>query len=85
MCPHANGDALPNGTDEMVAVGSTSRSSPVKTNGINGHANGVNGHANSINGTAKKPEQKNPYAPRASDFLSNISNFNIIESTLRGK
>jgi len=26
----------------------------------------------------------NPYAPRASDFLSNISNFNIIESTLRG-
>lgn len=27
---------------------------------------------------------KNPYAPRAADFLSNISNFNIIESTLRG-
>lgn len=30
-------------------------------------------------------QQKNPYAPRYSDFLSNISNFKIIESTLRGK
>ncbi|PPR02619.1 hypothetical protein CVT24_002190 [Panaeolus cyanescens] len=28
-------------------------------------------------------QKLNPYAPRASDFLSNISNFNIIESTLR--
>lgn len=29
-------------------------------------------------------QRRNPYAPRAADFLSNISNFNIIESTLRG-
>lgn len=27
---------------------------------------------------------RNPYAPRYSDFLSNVSNFKIIESTLRG-
>ncbi|THU88477.1 homocitrate synthase [Dendrothele bispora CBS 962.96] len=27
-------------------------------------------------------QKRNPYAPRASDFLSDISNFNIIESTL---
>ena len=83
MCPHANGDSLPNGTSEMVAVdmtnGSTSHSSSVQTNGVNGHANGVNG-------SVKRPEQRrNPYAPRASDFLSNVSNFKIIESTLRGK
>jgi homocitrate synthase len=37
-------------------------------------------------GTTRTLERQklNPYAPRASDFLSNISNFNIIESTLRG-
>ena len=79
MCPHANGDSLPNGTSEMVAVdmtnGSTSHSSSVQTNG----------HANGVNGTAQRPEQRrNPYAPRASDFLSNVCNFKIIESTLRG-
>ena len=29
-------------------------------------------------------QRRNPYAPRASDFLNNVSNFKIIESTLRG-
>ena len=44
--------------------------------------NGVNGHAN---GASHKPAQRNnPYAPRASDFLNNVANFKIIESTLRG-
>ena len=37
--------------------------------------NGVNGH---------HQQRHNPYAPRASDFLNNVSNFKIIESTLRG-
>ncbi|TFY82870.1 hypothetical protein EWM64_g1140 [Hericium alpestre] len=61
-------DALPNGTSDMVGIEN-------KTNGING-VNGVNGHS--------KPEpRRNPYAPRASDFLNNVSNFKIIESTLR--
>jgi homocitrate synthase len=31
----------------------------------------------------EKPQQHNPYGPRLSDFLSNTSNFSIIESTLR--
>ena len=45
------------------------------TNGVNGHANGV----------SHRPAQRtNPYAPRASDFLNNVANFKIIESTLRG-
>jgi homocitrate synthase len=58
-------------------------------NGTNGHANGSNGHANgSENGHAgfqKVAELKvsnNPYAP-VGDFLSNVSKFKIIESTLR--
>lgn len=89
MCPHANGDALPNGTSQMVAVdmsnGATHTSS-VKSNGVNGHSNGVNGHSHGTNTGAKilEQQQRNPYAPRASDFLSNVSNFKIIESTLRG-
>lgn len=42
---------------------------------------------NTPNPTTRTPahqQAKNPYAPRYSDFLSNISNFKIIESTLRG-
>jgi homocitrate synthase len=57
----------------------------VGANGLNG-ANGING-ANGANGHDIHPseaQRRNPYAPRASDFLSNISNFSIIESTLRG-
>jgi hypothetical protein len=72
MCPHQNGDVLPSDPSEMVQVPLT-----------NGHAlptNGKRGTAPILN--AK--EKRNPYAPRAADFLSNISNFNIIESTLRG-
>lgn len=38
--------------------------------------NGINGHS--------QQQRRNPYAPRASDFLNNVSNFKIIESTLRG-
>ena len=38
------------------------------------------------NGSASNQTQRrNPYAPRASDFLNNVSNFKIIESTLRGR
>ncbi|KZO91570.1 homocitrate synthase [Calocera viscosa TUFC12733] len=62
-----------------------------KHNGLNGHKlNGVNTpKLNGVKGengnvplkTAVK--QFNPYAPQYADFLSNVSNFNIIESTLR--
>ncbi|KAF9507158.1 hypothetical protein BS47DRAFT_1304364 [Hydnum rufescens UP504] len=44
----------------------------------NGHSNGVNGRA-----AAGPTQPRNPYAPRYSDYLSNVSNFKIIESTLR--
>lgn len=80
MCPHANGDSLPVEQQDMVPVnGLSSRPSPAKTNGING-TNGVNGHSS----RSRSEAPKNPYAPRYADFLSNVSNFNIIESTLRG-
>lgn len=69
MCPHSNGDALPNDTSNMVSV---------DTNGPSSRANGNTLHP-------REQQRRNPYAPRASDFLSNISNFNIIESTLRGQ
>jgi len=68
MCPHTNGDSIPNGTQDMVGIEN-------KVNGAGG-ANGVNGHSDQ--------PRRNPYAPRASDFLNNVSNFKIIESTLRG-
>ncbi|EON67906.1 homocitrate synthase, mitochondrial [Coniosporium apollinis CBS 100218] len=59
-------------------------------NGVNGHANGANGTNGSHPGftaveTRQNPHphmQANPYAP-VGDFLSNISRFKIIESTLR--
>lgn len=75
MCPHQNGDSVPSDPSEMVEV-------PL-TNGTD-HVNGkrgapVNGHA-----AVRDAQQRNPYAPRAADFLSNVSNFSIIESTLRG-
>ncbi|KAF1993236.1 homocitrate synthase [Amniculicola lignicola CBS 123094] len=59
--------------------------------GSNGHANGSNGTANgsSHNGYTgiqsshnPHPNHKSPYQP-VGDFLSNVSNFKIIESTLR--
>ncbi|RXW24277.1 hypothetical protein EST38_g1551 [Candolleomyces aberdarensis] len=83
MCPHQNGDSAAADKSEMVAV-------PLQ----NGHSNGVNGSSNGTQpikkrGTTRAPdahlkrEPRNPYAARASDLISNISNFNIIESTLR--
>ncbi|SMR55414.1 unnamed protein product [Zymoseptoria tritici ST99CH_1A5] len=59
----------------------------------NGHANGHSNGANGTNGTHdgyqaiktnqdSRPQSSNPYAP-VQDFLSNVSNFKIIESTLR--
>ena len=81
MCPHTNGDSTPNDPSQMVPVDLTngaSHSSSVKTNGVNGHA------SNGATEPSVERQRRNPYAPRASDFLSNVSNFKIIESTLRG-
>lgn len=92
MCPSCNSDASSASTDhaDMVGVENSRVGRPAQSNGVNGHTNGVNGHANgqpngTTNGTISSPNQRvNPYAPRASDFLNNVRNFNIIESTLRG-
>lgn len=73
MCPHENGDVLPADSSSMVAV---------PLDGKRGTNPRSRGRTNGVNGQQQQPH--NPYAPRASDFLSNISNFNIIESTLRG-
>lgn len=72
MCPHETADVLPTEQSEMVQVPLT-----------NGKANGKRGTSRS-NTAHLEQQRRNPYAPRAADFLSNISNFNIIESTLRG-
>ena len=77
MCPHTNGDVLPAEESEMVQIPLTNGTS----NGV--HTNGKRGSSRS-NAPRNDGPRRNPYAPRASDFLSNISNFNIIESTLRG-
>lgn len=85
---------------EMVPVDlSQPNGSASAANGANG-AEVVNGCVPNKNGVLKRQgathngphrpttnttaHQTNPYAPRYADFLSNVSNFNIIESTLRG-
>jgi len=71
MCPHQNGDALNTDSENLIAV-------DIKPNGIQKRG------TSSVNRAHLEQQRQNPYAPRASDFLSNICNFNIIESTLRG-
>jgi homocitrate synthase len=73
MCPqdNVNGASPSPAKSEMVAVDGVSRPA---ANGV--HTNGK---------PAAAAVQRNPYAPRYADFLSNISNFKIIESTLRGQ
>lgn len=71
MCPHQNGDALDTNPENLVAV-------DIKPNGVQKRG------TSSVNRAQLEQQRRNPYAPRASDFLSNVCNFNIIESTLRG-
>ena len=75
MCPHANGDSTPVDRSQMVGVDTSRVGRPTAA------INGVNGKTTT---QAKAHQHINPYAPRASDFLNNVSNFKIIESTLRG-
>ncbi len=78
MCPHETGDTPPDGVQDMVAVEG-------KQNTLNGsHCPSGTTHSNGVNGHSSSSQRRNPYAPRASDFLNNVSNFKIIESTLRG-
>ena len=48
---------------------------------VNGAVNGVNGHVAEPEHTPHDPRRQ-PYAS-VGDYLSNVSNFKIIESTLR--
>ena len=73
MSSLANADATSDGVQEFVAVETRQNS----TNGSRVH-NGTTHH------NGHSTQHHNPYAPRASDFLNNVSNFKIIESTLRG-
>jgi len=59
-------------TGEVVGVETQSTSTSTNDRQPNGQAD-------------RTRQQRNPYAPRYSDFLSNVCNFKIIESTLRGK
>jgi homocitrate synthase len=74
MCPHGTDDISPENARDMVAIEGT-------PNSLNGHHAPNGAHPN---GQSSVKQRRNPYAPRASDFLNNVSNFKIIESTLRG-
>ncbi|TVY49634.1 Homocitrate synthase, mitochondrial [Lachnellula occidentalis] len=75
MCPSCEPEAAANANGNGHANG---------TNGSNG-SNGTNGHPGfTAVQTKSNPHQhrSNPYQP-VGDFLSNVNNFKIIESTLR--
>merc|ERR1711939_541569 len=75
MCPSCEPEAIANGNGQ--ANGSS--------NGANGAANGSDAHPGFTAVETKSnphPTRHNPYQP-VGDFLSNVSSFKIIESTLR--
>ena len=85
MCPHTtNGDATNTPTDrsQMVGVENTRVGRP--SSAVNG-VNVVNGYTRPQQQQHRPTQRINPYAPRASEFLNNVANFKIIESTLRGE
>jgi len=77
MCPSCEPEAAANGNGHANGTSNV-------TNGSNG-SNGANGHPGfTAVQTKSNPHQhrSNPYQP-VGDFLSNVNNFKIIESTLR--
>ncbi|KAI0297233.1 hypothetical protein B0F90DRAFT_1740314 [Multifurca ochricompacta] len=64
MCPHQNGDAPPNGVQDMVVIVETA------TNGLKG-ANGSNGtaHRNGTNGHISTTQRRNPGEQFANAFF----------------
>jgi hypothetical protein len=74
MCPHPSDDVPFENTQDMVAV-------EVTSNSLNSRHTANGAH---FNAQSSAKQRHNPYAPRASDFLNHVSNFKIIESTLRG-
>lgn len=83
MCPtHVAEPSTPQPPVDKTEMVEIPMSNGDKPNGVN--ANGKRGTSRAQRAHIDT-QPKNPYAARASDFLSNISNFNIIESTLRGR
>ncbi|EIW68752.1 hypothetical protein TREMEDRAFT_44559 [Tremella mesenterica DSM 1558] len=84
MCPPPDSDAaVTNGTEEMVPIVTDAPALPPSLNERTNGTNGVNG-TNGTNGHSAPPSGKHKGAyGRASDFLSNTSNWKVIESTLR--
>jgi homocitrate synthase len=79
MCNHSSVQPAPE-PQELVHVDvSDNKSNGIRANGVH-RINGANGNVT----RGRDQQRRNPYASRASDFLSNISNFSVIESTLRG-
>ncbi|CAD6574559.1 MAG: Saccharopine dehydrogenase [Tremellales sp. Tagirdzhanova-0007] len=76
MCPGADGPVTSGTTpEEMVAIETTAPALPPPTSQTNGHSEPPSVKSHKKNGAGS-------YS-RASDFLSNTSNWKIIESTLR--
>ena len=75
-------------THVAVDLKSGAIATPVVTKDGSGNGVGSGSHP-SMNqngaGSDGVTQGLNPYAPRYADFLSNTSNFSIIESTLRGE
>lgn len=75
MCPSCEPEPAANGNGHANGA----------SNGTNGSSNGSNSHPGFTAVQTKSnphPHRANPYQP-VGDFLSNVSNFKIIESTLR--
>lgn len=87
MCPPADEpNAAPPRKEDCVPIETNAPSIPTQNGQQNGESHlpaGAQPQHHS-NGTQQN-KKKNPYGPRYSDFLSNTSNWSIIESTLRGK
>lgn len=73
MCDHENQETPDK--SEMVQVDQR----PAKSTSYGATHNRLNGGSST---QQRSHQQRNPY--RAADFLSNVTNFKIIESTLRG-
>ncbi|GAA5854397.1 hypothetical protein JCM8547_001808 [Rhodosporidiobolus lusitaniae] len=78
MCPTAAAAA-----GDVPAVPTTEGAVPPEFTPVDARGPSAPEAAAKQNGAAPAPQVNNPYASRASDFLSNTSNWKIIESTLR--
>lgn len=84
MCPPADEQLAPPSKEDCVPIDTSAPAIPTSTGQQNGesHLPAAAQPQHHSNGGQNK---KNPYGPRYSDFLSNTSNWKIIESTLRGE